>query len=807
MHPSAKRIRDHTVEGDESINPEYKAVTGFTEYFSNKQLKLDTQRQVDATKVSDAFKGCVIYITGYTVPSNNELQRLISMHGGKVCAFLAGKSYATHIVAQSLTSRKIEQYAKYKVVKPAWITESAKAGRQLDWRRFRTFAENNFWDQMYKEEPEKSLTGNDMFEQENSVEDELVEEIEDDGGQDIGIVDYNVAPEDPVKVIPGNIDTCPEAQVQWILGERQRVNCLSEDFISSYYARSRLHFLSSRKQILRARCRELPTRRMPEGERMLLHVDFDSFFVSIALQKRPDLQNQPVCVSWGGNSSDIASANYVARALGVHNGMWVKHARKLCPKIICLPYDFDAYERCSDALYSVLTSLGADYILAISVDEALVDVSSICRNDEDVMRLMEQICVAVRNQSGIDVSIGAGSNLLLARIALKLAKPAGIKLIRDRNILSELSVRDLPGVGYSTAEKLGALGIIKISELEKWGMAALQSHFGRVQGLKLFHAAQGRDSDDLVPLDKPPKTIGVEIGWGVRVINSDEAEKFIDSVVTELAERLFEAKLTPDVLTVKVYQRAPGVGFLPPKYMGHGLCDISTKSNKLQNQWDLPYLRRIVHSTIDPIMCPPLELRGVGLHVKVCQQHTAPSVFTSLPKSTPPTTPIREKDFIQLQPRRRTSKRGGATLTQMLDPPPQSTMVVDRAVFDELPSTIQREIVDSGAAQFSIEASSPPLQTAEYEPVGLAGIKDIDEIRSLLHKWVRQFPSGPCIEDVIRLKDYIDDVFSQDWNWLKAIEIVDWMGEIAPSHSSAWLKLTEILRNQVSEKLKFQESF
>lgn len=790
------------VEGDETSNSEYKAVSGFGEYFAHKQIKLDTQRQVDTTKVSNAFRGCVIYITGYTVPSSSELQRLIVAHGGKVCAFLAGKSYATHIVAESLTSRKTEQYAKYKVVKPAWIIESAKAGRQLDWHQFRTFAGNNFWDHMYHNKPPNEGGTNDLFEHEGIMgEETLQEEVEDQ--VDDSDINLDTALEEPGSPgVADNIDSNSEAQIQWILRERDRVNCLSDDFISSYYSRSRLHFLSIRKQLLRARCRELPTRRMPEGKRMLLHVDFDSFFVSVALQKRPDLRDQPVCVSWGGSSSDIASANYVARAYGVRNGMWVGRARQLCSKIVCLPYDFEAYERYSDALYSVLMSLGADYILAISVDEAIVDVSSICNRDEDVGQLMVQISGAVRNKTGIEVSVGAGPNLLLARVALKLAKPAGTRLIWGKEALAELPVRDLPGVGYATSEKLSTFGINRVAELEKWGFAALQSHFGRIFGMKLFRAAQGLDSDDLVPLDQPPKSVGVEIGWGVRVVSADEASKFVDSLVTELAGRLIDARLIPDVLTVRVYRRTLSAKFLPPKYMGHGLCDISTKSHKLQTQWDLSYLRKIVHTAIDPILCPPLELRGVGLHIKVCQQRPTPSAFAQPVKRSPPTTPTREKDFVQLQPRRRQSKRGGATLTQMLEPPPQSTLDVDRAVFDELPTTIQKEIIESGAAQFRVKSPSPPFVTLEYQPVELAGIKNFDEIRGLLQRWVHQFPTGPCIEDVRRLTGYIEDIFSRDWNWLKAVELVEWLKEISPPGSPAWLKLLEILNNMVSESLR-----
>lgn len=79
---------------------------------------------------------------------------------------------------------------------------------------------------------------------------------------------------------------------------------------------------------------------------MVLHVDMDCFFAQIALRERPWLRNQPVAVchsDFAQGSGEISSANYVARKFGVQAGTFMQRAKRLCPKLVVLPYEFDKY--------------------------------------------------------------------------------------------------------------------------------------------------------------------------------------------------------------------------------------------------------------------------------------------------------------------------------------------------------------------------------------------------------------------------------------------------------------------------------
>ena len=92
-------------------------------------------------------------------------------------------------------------------------------------------------------------------------------------------------------------------------------------------------------------------------ERVIMHIDLDCFFASVASLHRPELQGLPVAVSWSGStkgSAEIASANYRARRDGVKNGMWVPRATELCPHLVIMPYEFDRYEVVAEAMYKAV---------------------------------------------------------------------------------------------------------------------------------------------------------------------------------------------------------------------------------------------------------------------------------------------------------------------------------------------------------------------------------------------------------------------------------------------------------------------
>lgn len=165
------------------------------------------------------------------------------------------------------------------------------------------------------------------------------------------------------------------------------------------------------------------------GERWIAHVDMDCFFASVALLRRPEFKSRPVAVSHvvdgsefstTQSSGEISSCNYLARASGVRGGMWLKEARRLCPALVVLPYDFDLIARVAARVVALFCRT-ARVVEAVSVDEAYLDLGPDPAPDETVRRLR----AAIERQTGCTASAGIARNRLLAKLATSRGKPNG----------------------------------------------------------------------------------------------------------------------------------------------------------------------------------------------------------------------------------------------------------------------------------------------------------------------------------------------------------------------------------------------
>jgi DNA repair protein REV1 len=338
-------------------------------------------------------------------------------------------------------------------------------------------------------------------------------------------------------------------------------------FLEQFYRESRLHHLSTWKSELKSEMQaladsktasqKLDKKRPPSARRYILHVDFDCFFAAVSLKKHPQYRDQPVAVAHGtGAGSEIASCNYLARNSGVKNGMWMKKAQELCPGLKVLPYDFAGYEEASRVFYEELLSLtGNATVQSVSIDEALVDITSLVlsatdsdgmnRNEGAVEREEEQantiatkIREKIKTRTGCDVSVGIGGSILLAKVALRRAKPAGQYHIVPNEVLdfiAPLEIRDLPGFAYKTGGKLEALDIKFVRDVREATKETLTNALGPKTGIKLWEYARGIDRKEVGDVEVR-RSVSAEINWGIRFTNSEQVDTFMESLCTELSK-------------------------------------------------------------------------------------------------------------------------------------------------------------------------------------------------------------------------------------------------------------------------------
>ncbi len=246
---------------------------------------------------------------------------------------------------------------------------------------------------------------------------------------------------------------------------------------------------------------------MPE-QRVIAHVDLDAFFVAVEQARHPELRGMPVIV--GGDPDGrgvVATASYEARVYGIFSGMALGLARRLCPHAIFLRGDYHEYERVSHAFHRILR----DYSPLVEpggLDEAYLDLTG-C---EPVMAAhcglpaaspIAELAVAaggdirrrVREEVGLNASVGIASGRSLAKVASDAAKPDGLLLVpagMEAAFLAPRPVRDLPGLGPKAEAELARLGIRTLGQLAAMSETRLSALFG-AWGPALGERARGID--------------------------------------------------------------------------------------------------------------------------------------------------------------------------------------------------------------------------------------------------------------------------------------------------------------------------
>lgn len=251
--------------------------------------------------------------------------------------------------------------------------------------------------------------------------------------------------------------------------------------------------------------------------RVIICVDMDAFYAQCEEKRNPSLNGRPVVVCvYSGRTDDsgaVATANYLARSLGVHSGMPIYKAKRiLCehPEAAFPGVDHSYYGEVSDRIMNTLRSK-SDLLEQMSVDEAYLDVTTHAKGDfETAKKLATEMKQIILTQEGLTCSVGIGSNKLVAKMAADCKKPDGLTIVRPEEsstFFSPLPVRKLYGVGIKTDARLQELGIKTIGELAKFDAARLSELFGRNQATYLHNAAQGIDEEPLAT-DYERKQIG-----------------------------------------------------------------------------------------------------------------------------------------------------------------------------------------------------------------------------------------------------------------------------------------------------------
>ncbi len=283
--------------------------------------------------------------------------------------------------------------------------------------------------------------------------------------------------------------------------------------------------------------------------RIIVHLDADAFFAAVEQAADSRLRGQPVAVG-GEKRGIIASASYEARKFGVYTPMPTVRARKLCPRLIVLPGDFDKYEHFSRWMFSYAQDFTPDVEIA-SIDEGYFDLSAVTK---PALTVADTIRTAIRQALKITVSEGLGSNKLVSQIASKLNKPAAFQAVptgQEVDFLHPLPNKWLPGVGPQTARRLDAAGLACIRHIAATPTDLLHLLVGNMAAA-LKQYADGIDERPVLPASTPAKSYGQQETFATDLTDEEYAEAILRRMADTLMAKVRADRKSIRTLTVRV---------------------------------------------------------------------------------------------------------------------------------------------------------------------------------------------------------------------------------------------------------------
>lgn len=270
-----------------------------------------------------------------------------------------------------------------------------------------------------------------------------------------------------------------------------------------------------------------------------LHVDMDSFFVSVEVRSRPELRGRPVIVGGAGGWGVVASASYEAREYGVRSAMPMAKALRLCPGAVVIGGNHDSYGAVSRDVMAILRSI-TPLVQPLSLDEAFLDVSGATRLLGRPSEIARQIRRRVADELDLTCSVGVASRMFVAKIASTRCKPDGMLVVpaaQTLEFLRPLPVSALWGVGPKATARLEALGLATVGDVAAARPQTLISNLGKAQAEHLRALAAGIDPRAVTP-ERVEKSVSAENTFFHTLAGHDQIESELVRLAHKVAARL-----------------------------------------------------------------------------------------------------------------------------------------------------------------------------------------------------------------------------------------------------------------------------
>ena len=286
-------------------------------------------------------------------------------------------------------------------------------------------------------------------------------------------------------------------------------------------------------------------------DRTILHMDLDTFFVSVERLINSDLIGKPVVIGGVSDRGVVASCSYEARRFGVHSAMPMKMALNLCREAVVIRGDMDLYSKYSRLVTEVIADKAPMYEKA-SIDEHYLDISGIDRY-WGALKWSHELRHAIISETGLPISFGLSVNKTVSKIATGEAKPNGEKYVEKNFVqpfLNPLPIKKIPGVGSKTCQLLRSMGVSTIQTLGAIPVEMVQSVLGK-NGIEIWRRAHGIDFTPVVPYSEE-KSMSKERTFETDTIDVQMLDQLMIAMTEKLCFKLRKHEKLTSVVTVKI---------------------------------------------------------------------------------------------------------------------------------------------------------------------------------------------------------------------------------------------------------------
>ena len=290
---------------------------------------------------------------------------------------------------------------------------------------------------------------------------------------------------------------------------------------------------------------------LPPPDRTIVHMDLDSFFVSVSTLMNPKLKGKPVLIGGTSDRGVVSSCSYEARAFGVHSAMPMKLAKRLCPDAIVVRGDYEKYSQYSDMVTEIIEERVPLYEKS-SIDEFYIDLTGMDKFF-GCYKWATELRHRITKETGLPISFGLSGNKTVSKVATGEAKPNGQRKIdfgTEKQFLAPLAVGKIPMVGEKTAHTLRTMGVEKIETVQKMPVELMERVLGD-NGVSIWRKANGIDNTPVEPYSER-KSISTEETFEQDTIDVSHLKSLLVSMTERIGFQLrSENKLTACV-TVKI---------------------------------------------------------------------------------------------------------------------------------------------------------------------------------------------------------------------------------------------------------------